>query len=486
MGINYKVSIKIFGAILSVLGLAMLLPLIVAIIYGELSSIRTFLKILVPAIVIGETLRRAIPSNKATLKMRDGVFIVSISWILCSIIGCLPFYVSGSIPNFIDALFESCSGFSTTGSTILNNIEALPKAMLFWRAFSHWLGGMGILVFTIALLPALGVDGQQIAAAEVPGPTLSKITPKLSDTARYLYILYFLLTLAETILLMFGGMDLFDALCHSFSSLGTGGFSNYNDSIGHFNSLYIEIIIMLFMFIAGINFNLFFVFYKNGFKAFYKDGEWKAYIYILVGTTLLIAFGLYVHGDYTFGNALRYSAFQDISILTTTGFATADYTLWPTFCQMLIFALLFCGGCSSSTGGSVKVVRVLVLFKMVKRTIAIRLHPNAIVQVKINNQLLTRDTVSNIANFIFLYLGLGMFGAFLLSFDGHSFITSISASFTCLGNAGPGFSAIGPAENFNIFSQFSKLVLSFMMIAGRLELFTLLMLFTRKFWNPFH
>ncbi len=486
MSINYKVSVKVFGAILAILGLAMLLPLGVAIFYGETHCIKIFMKILVPSIAIGGILLRAIDSNKASLKMRDGVFIVSISWILCSIIGCLPFYLSGSIPNFVDALFESCSGFSTTGSSILNDIEALPKAMLFWRTFAHWLGGMGILVFTIALLPTLGVDGQQIAAAEVPGPTLSKITPKLSDTARYLYILYFMMTIVETILLMFGGMDLFDALCHSFSSLGTGGFSNYNNSIAHFDSLYIEIVIMIFMFLAGINFNLFFVFYKNGLKAFYKDGEWKTYVYIIAITTTLIAIGLYLHHDYSFGQALRYSAFQDISLVTTTGFATADYTLWPTFCQMLIFTLLFCGGCSSSTGGGIKVVRILVLFKMVKRSIAIRLHPNAVVQVKVNNQLLTRDTVSNIANFIFLYLALGMFGAFLISFDGHDFITNISAAFTCLGNAGPGFSAIGPAENFNIFSHFSKMVLSFLMIAGRLELFTLLMLFTRRFWNPFH
>ena len=358
--------------------------------------------------------------------------------------------------------------------------------MLFWRSFTHWLGGMGILVFTIALLPAIGVEGQQIAAAEVPGPTLSKIVPKLSDTARYLYILYLIMTLVETVLLMFGGLDLFDALCHSFSSLGTGGFSNYNASIAHFDSIYVEIVIMIFMFLAGMNFNLFFVFYKNGFKSFYKDGEWKLYVYIIGVSTLLITLVLYFTNNYSLGESLRYASFQDISIITTTGFATADYTLWPTFCQLILFLLFYCGGCSSSTGGGIKVVRVLVLLKLVKRSIAIRLHPRAVVQVKVNNQLLTRDTVSNIANFLFLYLALGMFGAFIVSFDGYDFVTSISASFTCLGNTGPGFCAIGPAENFTIFSDFTKLVLSFIMIAGRLEIFTLLMLFTKRFWNPFH
>lgn len=486
MDINYRISTKIFGAILCVLGLAMLLPVGVGIFYREYESVKAFTKVLIPAIVIGTVLIKTMDSNKRSLKMRDGCFIVSISWILCGLVGCLPFFISGNIPNFIDAFFETCSGFSTTGSTILTDIEALPKAMLFWRSFTHWLGGMGILVFTIALLPAIGVEGQQIAAAEVPGPTLSKIVPKLSDTARYLYILYLVMTLVETVLLMFGGLDLFDALCHSFSSLGTGGFSNYNASIAHFDSIYVEIVIMIFMFLAGMNFNLFFVFYKNGFKSFYKDGEWKLYVYIIGVSTLLITLVLYFTNNYSLGESLRYASFQDISIITTTGFATADYTLWPTFCQLILFLLLYCGGCSSSTGGGIKVVRVLVLLKLVKRSIAIRLHPRAVVQVKVNNQLLTRDTVSNIANFLFLYLALGMFGAFIVSFDGYDFVTSISASFTCLGNTGPGFCAIGPAENFTIFSDFTKLVLSFIMIAGRLELFTLLMLFTKRFWNPFH
>lgn len=486
MDINYRVSAKIFGAILCVLGVAMLLPLAVAIIYKEYNSIGSFAVVLVPSIVLGLTLIRTIKAKRRSLKLRDGAFIVSISWVLCGLVGALPFVFSGSIPNLIDAFFETSSGFSTTGSTILSDIEALPKAMLFWRAFTHWLGGMGILVFTIALLPALGVDGQQIAAAEVPGPTMSKIVPKLSDTARYLYILYLVFTLVETVLLMFGGMNLFDAITHSFSTLGTGGFSNYNDSISHFDSVYIEVIIMIFMLVAGMNFNLFFVFYKNGLKAFYKDGEWKLYILIITITTLLMTVVLFLNNTYSLGDALRYAAFQDISIITTTGFATANYLLWPAFCQMLLFILFFSGGSSSSTSGGIKVVRVLVLLKLVKRSIAIRLHPNAVVQVKVNNQLLSRDTVSNIANFLFAFLGLGMVGAFIVSFDGYDFITSVSASFTCLGNIGPGFNSIGPIENFSIFSDFTKLVLSFMMIAGRLEIFTLLMLFTRKFWNPFH
>ncbi len=486
MDINYKISIKVFGAILCILGIAMLLPLTVGIIHNDTQSVKAFALVLIPSIIVGSILMHSFQSSKASLKIRDGAFIVSISWFLCGLIGALPFVLSGSIPNFTDAFFETSSGFTTTGATILSDIEALPKSMLFWRSFTHWLGGMGILVFTIALLPAIGIGGQHIVAAEAPGPTLSKIVPKISDTARYLYTLYLVFTLLETILLMFGGMSLFDALCHSFSTVATGGFSNYNASIAHFDSVYIEMVITLFMFLSGINFNLFFIFFRHGLKSFYKDSEWKLYVIIIAITTLLMTSALFLNNSYSLGNSIRYSLFQDLAIITSTGFSTADYMLWPTFAQMLLFMLFFCGASSSSTGGGIKVIRILVLLKMVKRAIVIRLHPNAVIPVKVNNQQLSRDTVSNICNFLFIYLGLGMFGAFVISLlNGFDFISSISAAFSAIGNIGPGFNALGPTENMSIMSGFSKWLLSFMMIAGRLEIFTLLMLFTRKFWNPF-
>ncbi len=487
MDINYKVSFKIFGSILCILGFSMLLPAVTAIIYGEKESLISFSIVSLASMVLGFLFMRIKNIKNNRLKMRDGAFIVSSSWILCAAIGCMPFVISGDIPNVIDAFFETSSGLSTTGATILKDIEALPKAMLLWRAFTHWLGGMGILVFTMALLPAIGVEGQQIAAAEVPGLTLSKIVPKLSDTSRYLYILYTVFTGIETILLMFGGMDFFDALCHSFSTLGTGGFSNYNASVAHFDSSYIDFVITIFMIIAGMNFNLFFIAFKNGPKTFYKDAEWRFYIFIIFSTTAVISTYLYLNGTYdSIFTSIRYAAFQDASIISTTGFGTYDYTLWPTFCQMLLFMLFFIGGSSSSTSGGIKVIRILVLLKIIKRSIVMRLHPNVIMKVKINNQQLTNDIISNISSFIFAFLGLGMLGTFILSFDGYSFITNVSASFSCLGNIGPGFAQLGPTENFSIFSNFSKLAMSFMMIAGRLEVFTLLMIFKRKFWNHNH
>lgn len=485
MDINYRSSFKIFGAIMLVMSLAMMLPLIVAVIYSESDCIIAFAQVIVPSAIIGLMLMKLIKSKKKALKMRDGAFIVSITWILFSLIGSIPFMLTDSIPNFADAFFETASGFTTTGSTVVSDIEGLPKAILFWRSLTHWLGGMGILIFTIALLPALGIDGQQVASAEMPGPTLSKITPKLSDTARYLYILYVLMTLAETILLMFGGMSLFDALCHSFSSLGTGGFSNYNNSIMHFQSGYIEVILALFMFLAGMNFNLFFIFFRNGISAFIKDGEWKLYVGIVACCTLIVAIPLYVTGIYGPGDALRHSFFQNVTVITTTGFASADYMLWPVFCQSILFLLFFVGGSTSSTSGGIKVLRILVFAKMVKRSLVLRLHPNAVVPIKVNDRQVSGDTVSHMSGFLFLYIGVGVLCTFIISFDGFDAMTNISAAFSCLGNIGLGFNEVGPSGNFGIFSDFSKIVMAFTMIAGRLELFTLLVLFTKRFWRPF-
>lgn len=486
MGINYKGSLRVFGSILLILSLTMLLPVVTAIYYSEKNCIMSFMVVLVPVAVCGGLLVMMSKGSKSKLHIRDGAFIVAITWFMCSFFGALPFVISGSIPGMADAFFETASGFTTTGATILTDIEALPKSMLFWRSFTHWLGGMGILQITLALLPALGMEGQQLAVAEVPGPTLSKVTPKLSTTARYLYTLYLVFTLAETLLLMAGGLSFFDAICHAFASLGTGGFSTYNSSIAHFDSLYVEIVIIIFMYLAGINFNLFFFFYRNGIKAFYRDSEWVLYTVIIVITTLIITLSLYFSGTFSLGESLRQAAFQDVSLITTTGFGTSDYVLWPSLAQMMLFLLLFVGGCTSSTGGGIKVMRVLVLLKLIKRTISLRLHPNAVVNIRINRQLVPKETVSGITNFVFAYIGLGTLFAFIISFDGYDLITNISAAFTCLGNVGPGFNALGPSHNFSIFSDFTKTVCSFAMIAGRLEIYTVLMLFSRRFWNPYH
>ena len=486
MGINYKSSLRILGGILMVLGFAMTLPVIVSLMYHEHNCTRALALVFVPCLLIGFLLMRFINPTSYKLTFRDGAFIVSISWFMCSLIGAVPFILTDSIPNFIDAFFETVSGFTTTGATILDNIEAMPKTMLFWRSFTQWLGGMGILQFAIVLVPVLGLTGNQLASAEVPGPTLSKLTPKLTDSAKYLYTLYLSFTLIETFLLMFGGMNLFDALCHSFSTMGTGGFSNYNNSIAHFDSFYIEFIIMIFMFLAGMNFNLFFISIRNGVKSIIKDGEWKIYVTIIAVSFFAIFINLITSNQYDFFEAIRVTLFQNISILTTTGFTTTDYGLWPYFAQMCLFMLLFVGGCTSSTSGGMKCMRVMVLLKLAKRNLSIRLHPSAVIQVRVNNKILSKDTVSNITNFAFSYLGIGMLLGFLISFDGQDFSTTVSSVFACLGNVGQGFTGLGPTNNFNIFSDISKLIFSLAMIAGRLEIFTLLMLLSRKFWNPHH
>lgn len=485
MSINYKIVSNILGLLLFIFGLAMLSPLAIALICGELSSAYAFLFVSFVCLISGFITFRLTKNNNKKIKLRDAILIVTLSWVFAGFIGGLPYILSGSIPNPIEAFFEACSGFSTTGSTILKDIEKLPRSILFWRSFTHWLGGMGILVFAVAVMPALGISGQTIVSIEAPGPKLSKISPKMSDTARHLYILYFSFTIAETALLMFGGMSLYDALCHSFSTLGTGGFSNYNNSIAHFNSPYIEMVITVFMFLAGINFNLYFIVFKTGIKQFFKDGELKLYVIITLTTTTLIALNLYISGNQSIFDSIRYGLFQEVSILTTTGFMTDDYVLWPTFAQALLLCLFFIGGSSSSTSGGIKVIRILVLLKMVKRSIALRLHPNAVVNIKLNGLHLSSDIVSNIASFLFVYVGLLFFGAFLISFDGLSLISSLSAAATCLGNIGPGFEQLGPTSNFSEFSSPSKFILSLLMLAGRLEVFPFLMIFSRRFWNPY-
>lgn len=402
-------------------------------------------------------------------------------------LGAVPFIVTESIPNFFNAFFESCSGFSTTGASILTDIEVLPKGILFWRSFTHWIGGMGILIFAIALMPSLGISGQNIAVSEAPGPSLDKITPKMSDTAKMLYSIYLLFTVLETALLMAGGLSLYDALIHTFGTVGTGGFSNYNASIAHFDSTYVRVIITLFMVLCGTNFNLYYFSLKNGLKTFYEDSEYKLYLLITVGVSIFIFFTLLLTRTYTsFTEAAVDSTFQTISILTTTGFASADYESWPMICQMAILMLMFVGGCSSSTSGGIKVVRILVLMQLIRRGVSTRLHPNVIENTKLNGKNMPSDTASAIVNHMFLYILLVFVGAFIVSFENVDIITCFTSVITCLGNIGPGFGIVGPSENFSQLAFSSKFLLSFYMIAGRLELYTLFILLTPKFWNTNH
>ena len=483
MNLNYKAIVNITGGILIVFSICFILPAIVSLIYSEKSNAIIFFAVAVFVFLMGTLLKSLIKPDDTHLRIRDGFFVVSLVWILIPLIGAAPLTLSGDMPSYIDAIFESCSGFSTTGSTVLTDVEAMSQGMLFWRSFTHWLGGMGILILAIAVIPML-YSGKQNIALESTGPSFDKTSSKLSDSARQLYILYFSFTLIQIILLMFGGMNLFDASIHTFGSVGTGGFSNYNDSVAHFDSLYIEIVIIVFMFLCGVNFNLFFTGFRRGIKSFIGNPEFKLYLIITCTISVLIGFTLVFSGNCSNpGKAFTDSVFQVVSVITTTGFFTADYDVWPQFARALIFLLFFIGGCASSTAGGIKVFRILVLLKLVKRSIGTRLHPNAVIKIKIKGSSISNDLVSNVASFTFLYLCLIAAGSVLVSLDGYDMITTISAVMTCLGNIGPGFNLVGPVMNFDIFSGWAKGVLSFLMIAGRLELFTFLAFFTPHFWN---
>lgn len=467
-----------------VICIAMLPSFFVSLIYGEASEAKAFMRIILVGAFVGFLLSKVCQYNTKQLRVRDGFLIVTLCWLISTILGAFPFVVTGSIPSFTDAFFESASGFSTTGCSILNDIESLPKGILFWRSFTHWIGGMGILIFAIALMPSLGISGQNLAVSEAPGPSLDKVTPKMTDTAKILYITYFMFTIAETILLMLGGMSLYDALIHTFGTVGTGGFSNYNDSIAHFSSPYIYSVITIFMILCGTNFNLYFFSLRHSVKAFLEDSEFKFYITTVVLSSFFIFMFLMVNGSYTSGqDAALDSSFQVASILTTTGYATADYEQWPAAAQMIILMLMFMGGSSSSTSGGIKIVRILIILKLIRRGISTRLHPNVIETIKLNGKQMPVDTVSAIANHFFLYLLLIFVGAFIISFENADMTTCFTSVITCLGNIGPGFGTVGPSENFSALSGFSKWLLSFYMIAGRLEFYTMFVLLMPKFWS---
>ncbi|HKK95569.1 MAG TPA: TrkH family potassium uptake protein [Anaerovoracaceae bacterium] len=482
MSISKKRIIYLLGALLIVISLSMTPSLIVSLLYDEYHCTKAFLITMIICLLIGLLFNRRHTPSISSIKLKDGFMIVTGSWLLASIFGAIPFIISGSITNPVDAFFEACSGFSTTGASILTDIEALPMSMLFWRSFTHWLGGMGIVVFAMALLPKLGISGQLIASAETPGPTLDKITPRFSDTAKNLYRMYILFTISEVILLLIGGLDLFDALVHTFGTVGTGGFSSHSESIAYFNSYYVHWVITIFMIISGTNFNLFYLTLKRGIKKLIKDDEFKFYLRIISLFTMLVTFDLAItKTEVNFLKALTESIFQVSSILTTTGYATADFDIWPTFAKMLLFMLMFVGACSSSTGGGVKIIRILVSFKLIMRGFALKTHENRIINIKVNDQKLQSDTVSNIANFLFFYIFLVFIGTAIISINNYDIMTSFSSVIACLGNIGPGFSMVGPTMNYSIFSNFSKIVLSLLMIAGRLELFTFFILFSKHF-----
>lgn len=481
---NYHIMIKVVGIITATIGVLMVPSLIVSLVYGEDSVVKAFLMSIVPAVIVGVLIIIKMKPLSSSLKLRDGYLIVAASWILVSIIGAFPYMLSGILPSFIDAFFESVAGFTTTSSTIIDELSAIPKGLIFWRSFCHWLGGMGVLILVISILPALGIGGQRIANAEAPWPTLTKISNRMTDSAKILYIMYISFTIVEIILLMLGGMDIFDALIHAFGSMGTGGSSNYQDGVAHFNSLYIELVIVIFSILASINFTLYNNFIRGHWKEFFRDSELRVFLITLGSAIILMMLVLRINGTYdSLGESLRYSIFHSTSFMSTSGYSTTNYTLWPTFCQIILFGLMLIGGCSASTCGSIKVIRIMVLFKLIIRGLYRRLHPNSVVPVKVGGKALSSETVSRISSFLILYFMILIFSSLVLSLDNHDLITTISAAASTLSNTGMGFGLLGPEETFSIFSTPMRLFLSILMIAGRLELFTIMLLFTPSFWN---
>jgi len=481
---NYKLTLKILAIVAIIISLAMIIPTSMALYYNEINSFQSFLKVIIPTIIISFIMFFFLKNIDSSIMLaKDGFLFVTLSWILVSFLGGLPYFLSGAIPSFADAFFESISGFTTTGASICSNIESLPRSILFWRSLTHWFGGMGIVVLTVAILPILGIGGLQLLKAEAPGPTVDKITPRIKETAKILWLLYLGFTVAETILLLAGGLDLFDALTHTFGTLATGGFSTKNQSISHFNSAYIDGVITLFMVLAGISFTLHFRLLSGRVKYLFKDTELKAYFFIFITATIIMTINLYGSFYKTFSESLRYASFQAATILTTTGFATADFELWPKLSQTILFTLMFVGGCSGSTGGGIKVVRVITLLKQGLNEMKFLLHPRGIFSLKINNNSIRKNVVYAISGFFFLYILMLIFITLIVSSSGQNIITSFTTALATVGNIGPGFGKIGPTENYAFYPDYVKWFLSFAMLVGRLELYTVLVLFTPHFWR---
>ncbi len=475
---NFRVVFKLIGRILLLLAGSMVLPLVVALLYQE--SPFPFLSSILLLGLIGGGLS-ALPANNR-FYAREGFFAVALIWLLTGVAGSLPFLFSGEFATPIDCIFESCSGFTTTGATILTVIEPLPKGILFWRAFTHWLGGMGVLVLATAIVPSLGIRSHYLTQAETTGPVFSKLVPKQSQTSKILYSIYFTLTVIETVFLRIAGMPWYDALIHSFSTAGTGGFSNRNASVGAYNSAAIELIIAIFILLFSVNFALHFLLLCRKFRDVLESDELRFFAVTVAGSTLLIAVNIQPQYE-GFLQALRYSFFQVTSIISTTGFATADFVLWPSFSQAILVLLMFVGACAGSTGGGMKCSRILILLRSIRREINQIIHPGMVEVVKLDGKVVEEKVIRTISIFIGCYI-LVVLGAMLaLTLDGHNFTVAFSSALTCVSNVGPGLDVVGPTGNFAAFSGPSKLLMSLCMIIGRLEIFPVLVLFSRGAWR---
>ena len=475
---NFKIVFKVLGSVLKLESYTLFVPLLAAIHYGENTS--PFLITLISVYIIGFALSKINASKH--FYIREGFFTVGLIWIVTGFVGAMPFWFSGEFASFIDCLFESYSGFTTTGATILPDIESLSHGITMWRAFTHWLGGMGVLVLATAIMPMLGIRSQYLTQAESPGPVFSKLVPKQSHTSKLLYGIYCALTIIMAFCLHFAGMDWFDAILHSFSTAGTGGFSNRNLSIGYYNSMSIDFIIAIFMIIFSINFAIHFLLLTRRFKEAWKSDELKFFLGIVIVSTAMIAHNiLFIYK--TPLQAFRQAFFQVASIISTSGFSTTDWILWPYFSQIVLFVIMFIGACAGSTGGGIKCSRILILWRAIKREIHQIVHPRSIEVVKLDSKVVEEKTIRSVLLFICTYLLIALVSALIISLDNVTLGVALSSAVTSLSNVGPGLESVGPAFNFSAFSVRAKLVMSFCMILGRLEIFPILVLLSPSAWK---
>lgn len=478
---NYKIVLKILGTVLTWEAVLMVPSLIIALIDNSYDSTA-----FITSIVIVSTaafLLKNVNIKGHNMKKREAFASVAICWLAMSIFGALPYYLSGAAPIFIDALFESASGFTTTGASIFNDVEALPRGLLFWRSFTLWIGGMGVLVFTLALAPSLGARSIFIMQAESTGPTPGKLVPKLSETARILYVIYSIMTVITIVLFTLSGMPIFDAFIHAFGTAGTGGFSSKALSFGTYDNHILEWATAILMFLFGINFSHYFLIYRGDWKTVLRNEELKIYSITVLAAIILISINIMSVYNNSIYDTLRYSVFQVTSIVTTTGFSTTDINLWPMFSKSVILILMLLGSCSGSTAGGIKFLRVIIMFKTVLYEIKHTIHPNSIQTIKVDGKTVDSDTVKSVLAFFFVYMAIIFAALMVLSLDDFNFSTTFTAAVASISNIGSGFETISPLGNFSGFSRLSKTTMTLLMIIGRLEIIPVIALFSPSMWN---
>ena len=478
---NKRMIFSTLGKLTLSEALLMVLPLIVSLIYGEFKVALSFLITIAIAFVIGFLLHKCFKPQNQVIYAKEGFIIVAFGWLIMSAIGSLPFVLSGDIPSYVDAFFETVSGFTTTGASILRDVEALSRGSLFWRSFTHWVGGMGVLVFIMAILPSISDRSIHIMRAEMPGPIVGKIVPRARETARILYIIYFAFTLIEVILLLVGGMPFYDSLVHSFGTAGTGGFGIKADSIASYTP-YLQWVITIFMFLFGVNFNLYYLLLLKKVRSVVKSTEFWAYLGVTVAATAVICVNVMPMFE-NFGDALRASAFQVSSIITTTGYSTVDFNLWPTLSKTVLICLMFVGACAGSTGGGFKITRLVMIFKSINQEIKRMIHPRSVSAVKFEGKTLDKTTINGLSAYLAIYVILFITVVLFISFEPFDFETTFSAALSCFNNIGPGLGAVGPMGSYADYSAFSKIVLSFAMLFGRLEIYPLLIALIPSTWT---